>query len=61
MSNHSSLSLLPNDTLDDWIDDPVVGFAHWIGRQEIEEETRKVKEFMWGKWARYTRERDIEL
>lgn len=61
MSNHSSLSLLPNDTLDDWIDDPVVGFAHWLGRQEIEEETRKVKEFMWGKWARYTRERDIEL
>lgn len=61
MRNNPSLSLLPKDTLDDWLDDPVRGFAQWIGRQEIEEETRKIKEFMWGKWCRYTRGHEIEL
>lgn len=61
MPNYNSLSLLPKDTLDDWIADPVSGFAQWIGRQEIEEETRKVKEFMWGKWCRHIRSRDIPV
>lgn len=61
MRNNPSLSLLPKDTLDDWLDDPVRGFAQWIGRQEIEEETRKVKEFMWGKWCRHIRSRDIPV
>ncbi len=61
MPNYNSLSLLPKDTLDDWIADPVAGFAQWIGRQVIEEETRKVKEFMWGKWCRYTRDKHIPL
>ena len=61
MRNNLSLSLLPKDTLDDWLDDPVRGFAQWIRRQEIEEETRKVKEFMWGKWCRHIRSRDIPV
>lgn len=61
MHNDGTLSLLPKDTLDDWLDDPVRGFAQWIGRQEIEEETRKVKEFMWGKWCRHIRSRDIPV
>ena len=61
MRNNPSLSLLPKDTLDDGLDDPVRGFAQWIGRQEIEEETRKVKEFMWGKWCRHIRSRDIPV
>ena len=61
MRNNPSLSLLPKDTLDDWLDDPVRGFAQWIRRQEIEEETRKVKEFMWGKWCRHIRSRDIPV
>lgn len=61
MAAQDSLSLLPKDTLNDWIKDPVLGFAQWIGRQEIKEETRKVKEFMWGKWCRYTRGHEIGL
>ena len=61
MHDDGTLSLLPKDTLKDWLDDPVLAFAQWIGRQVIEEETRKVKEFMWGKWCRYTRAKQIPL
>ena len=31
MAAQDSLSLLPKDTLNDWIKDPVLGFAQWIG------------------------------
>ena len=44
-----------------WLDDPESIFALWIDTQPLEDSTKEVKEFMWGKWCRYLKEHSILL
>ena len=48
-------------SLEAWLFDPLPVFALWLDSQELEESTKKVKEFMWGKWCRFLAERAIPL
>ena len=48
-------SLLPTPfkNLTEWLENPLSTYAAWTSSHPIEDSTRDVKNFMWGKWCRY--------
>lgn len=49
------------DHLSSWLSDPVATFSAWAVTHPVEDTTREVKEFMWGKWCRWLKEASISL
>ena len=41
------------DNLSSWLIEPVPTFSAWMQSHPIEDSTREVKGFMWGKWCRW--------
>lgn len=41
------------DNLTSWLFDPIASFSFWLNTQSLEDSTKEVKEFMWGKWLRF--------
>ena len=41
------------DDLTSWLFQPIPTFSLWIDTHPVEDSTKEVKEFMWGKWCRF--------
>ncbi|MFB0936454.1 MAG: tyrosine-type recombinase/integrase [Propionivibrio sp.] len=50
-----------SENLADWLSDPLNTYAAWTLSHPGEESTRKVKNFMWGKWCRYMAQHSLRL
>lgn len=50
-----------SENLHDWLADPLTTYAAWTLSHPMEDSTRKVKNFMWGKWCRYMAQQSLRL
>ena len=53
--------LTSSENLADWLSDPLTTYAAWTLSHPMEDSTRKVKNFMWGKWCRYMASHSLRL
>lgn len=49
------------DTLSAWLIEPIPTFSAWVMTHPVEDSTKEVKEFMWGKWCRWLKSESISL
>lgn len=49
------------DNLSAWLIEPIPTFSAWVMTHPVEDSTKEVKEFMWGKWCRWLKSESISL
>lgn len=49
------------DNLSAWLFEPIPTFSAWVMTHPVEDSTKEVKEFMWGKWCRWLKSESISL